>query len=261
MGLSADRRLLFVFYGIMMNGLFITGTDTEIGKTFITAILTLGLRNMGMSVCPAKPIASGGVLYENSWISEDVLTYQRLTGILEAPSLLSPICFQRPASPHLAAELEGQSIRPQQAIDALHELAQWYEMLLIEGIGGWLVPITYEYSVADLAQEIQFPVLVVSANKLGTLNHTLLTLESIRNRGLSIAGVVMTNPNRPGDSDIAANNIETIKKVGHVEILGVIPYLGENAVQTHTPDTLWPKIKDQILWQRIRQILHTPGNV
>ncbi|RJP22972.1 MAG: dethiobiotin synthase [Candidatus Omnitrophota bacterium] len=240
-----------------MNGLFITGTDTEIGKTLITALLSLGLRKHGMNCCPVKPIATGGILHHGNLISEDVLFYQKVTGIRETESIMNPVCLKRPASPHFAASLEARSIHPPEIIRFLRGLARSYEALLVEGIGGWLVPITEEYSVADFASELGLPVILVSANKLGTLNHTLLTLESMRTRGIEPAGVFFSKPTPLIESDMDANNIETIQTIGHVEILGSVPYLDSRLFEESSREILWQNVKETIQWSKIIQCLRT----
>ncbi len=239
-----------------MNGFFITGTDTEIGKTLITALLTLGLRRRGVDVGPVKPIASGGIEVDGVLASPDALVYKKFSGIDETVHNLCPVCFKHPASPHLAAEMEGQVIDPQIAIEALQILHEKYQALMVEGIGGWLVPITYDYSIADFAVDLNMPVILVSANKLGTLNHTLLTIESIRKRGLKLAGVIITHPAPPADQHIALNNIETIERIGKTKILGNIPYLGQDIEQKENAASLWPQIKDAFQWQTIHQLLN-----
>lgn len=239
-----------------MDGLFITGTDTEIGKTLITSILAYGLRKRGIKACPVKPIASGGVNEKGILVSEDARFYRRFCGLDESASTLNPCCFRHPASPHLAADMEGKTIDSQAVINSLHSLAHQYEYLLIEGIGGWMVPIAECYTVADFAWDLDLPVLIVSANRLGTINHTLLTIESMRIRDIDPMGVIMTHPSPIQDRQIAEDNINTIRQFGEVEILGNVPYLGKNIERNETADTLWPRIEETIQWQRILQILH-----
>jgi len=240
-----------------MRGFFITGTDTEIGKTLITALLAAGLRARGISCCPVKPLGAGGEMAEGRRISEDAIVYRNLGGMGEPLALLNPRCLERPASPHFAAELERITLAPGDLLAPLRVLAERYDYLLVEGIGGWLVPVTYDYSVADFARDLGLPVLVVSANRLGTLNHTLLTLESIRGWGLETAGVVFTHPYPGGEADMAANNVETIRRMGRVEILGTIPYLGERIEESSYPETVWNTVKDCFSWERIIQKLRT----
>jgi dethiobiotin synthetase len=241
-----------------LRGFFITGADTEIGKTLITALLTLGLRRKGISCCPVKPIASGGVLADEALVSEDALTYRRLAQCAEPATVLNPLCFRLPASPHFAAESEGRRIDPHSLLPSLSRLAERYEILLVEGVGGWLVPITYEYLVADFARELGLPVILVSANRLGTINHTLLSLASIRAYGLEPAGVMMTKPVAGEPTPMEMNNIETIERIGKIDILGQVPFLEPDDVTGTDQERLWNKIKETIRWERLLQKLHTP---
>ncbi len=241
-----------------MQGFFITGTSTEIGKTFVTALLTKGLSERGISACPVKPVASGGVSSGGALISEDALVYQRLAEVGEPLSVLSPFCLKRPASPHFAAELEAKEIPFAQIDSTLGQLSQRYDMLLVEGIGGWLVPLTNEITIADYAERLGLPVIVVSANVLGTLNHTLLTLNAVRQRNVDLAGVIFTHPSPDIELDLAENNIETVRRMGQAEILGSVPFV-ENA-ESIDPQSLWTQVKDTIQWERILQKRHTQKN-
>ncbi|MEW6234063.1 MAG: dethiobiotin synthase [Candidatus Omnitrophota bacterium] len=240
-----------------MKGFFITGTDTGIGKTLITSLLALGLRRQGVHVCPVKPIGAGGVFIENRLISEDVLVYRRVADIEEPASLLNPICFQRAVSPHFAAELEGRPIVSCQIIKSLEKISARYDVLLVEGVGGWMVPLNGEYLVADLAKALKLPILVASANRLGTLNHTLLTLASIRQSGCSLAGVVFTHSQPDAPADLARNNIETIEKIGKTAILGSIPFLEPQLLENPDRELLWRKIRNAFQWNQIIQLLTT----
>lgn len=162
---------------------FITGTDTGVGKTYFTAMLTRALRKAGFDTAALKPICCGP--------REDVHILRAAADGELTPEEINPLFFDLPAAPLAAAREEKR------AVD-LDELAAWFQRLrpqrrswLVEGAGGWLVPITREKTVADLASLIGLPVLVVVANRLGCLNHTLLTIESIRARGLECAGLVL----------------------------------------------------------------------
>lgn len=240
-----------------MRGFFITATDTGVGKTLVTSILTLGLRQMGLNVCPLKPIGTGGIEQEGRYISEDAQVYRQLTGIEEPASVLNPICFRYPASPHLSSEMEEKAVRVIDVLRAIKQVGERYELLVVEGVGGWLVPIKKEYCIADFANELGLPVLVVSANRLGAINHTLLTLESIRARGSHPAGVIFTDPASKKDPAISRNNIETVQRLGRVEILGEIPFLGKDIERKGTAEKLWQHVKENVRWERIQQILYT----
>lgn len=240
-----------------MPGLLITGTDTEIGKTLITALLAMGLRRRGVDAVPVKPVASGGVESEDGPVSEDALAYRRIAGIGEPMETLNPFCLRMPASPHFAAERENATVPVDELLDRLRGLAA-RRAVLAEGIGGWLVPLTERVLVADFAQRLGWPVIAVSANRLGTINHTLLTLESIRNRGIEPAGVILTHLEPGGPTPIQRNNAETIERMGGADILGNVPHLESTLINGENTARLWETIAPCIQWNRIETLLNTP---
>jgi dethiobiotin synthetase len=177
---------------------FITGTDTDAGKTFVTALLTRSLRKAGFDTVAMKPISCGepgdtGALRE---AADNELSIEEVT----------PVAYKAPLAPIEAARLEGRTFNPAEVMKAFHHLRSTHRSLLVEGVGGWLVPLSSTYDAADLAKEMNLPVLLVVRNKLGTLNHALLTLESIKARGLTCAGIVLNNhPSDEGDPAREAN--------------------------------------------------------
>jgi len=245
-----------------MSGLFITGTDTGIGKTLVTALLALGLRQLGRRCVPIKPIGSGAVMQGGTAftggraVSEDALAYQQIAGVGEALSLLNPLCLIKPASPHLAAELEGRAIDTGALVKHVGSCINQFESVLVEGVGGWRVPITRGYGVNDFARELGLPVLVVSANRLGTINHTLLTVEAIRQTGLKVAGVVMSSPEPEQDETIANDNIKTIAGLSGAPILGEVPYLDGGFFAMNIQQK-WQRIQPMFGWAAITAALDT----
>ena len=163
--------------------LFITGTDTNAGKTFVTALLTRALRGRGFETIALKPLCSG----ERS----DVEILQAASDHCLSLDETNPIWLREPAAPLVAARLENRSISLDALIDWFCALSEKHPSLLVEGAGGWLVPITPTQTIADFAARLALPVVVVVANRLGCINHTLLTLESIRARGLHCPGIVL----------------------------------------------------------------------
>lgn len=171
--------------------LFITGTDTEVGKTYFTALLVRAMRAAGIDAVGFKPVACG------DWGDVDALV-AAADGV-EERAAICPLHFEMPASPLTAAFAEERTIDPAVILSAWRTLSARHETVIVEGIGGWRVPITPDYSVADLACDLGLPVLVVVRNRLGALNHTLLTIESIEARGLPCAGLVLNNVGVPDD--------------------------------------------------------------
>jgi dethiobiotin synthetase len=201
-----------------MNGLFITGTDTGVGKTVVAAACMHRFR--GSSALQYwKPVQTGIEL------DDDTATVRRLGLCEEAEIDGSGIRLPRPVSPHLAARLAGERIELDLLVSAFRTAPDGRSRL-IEGAGGTLVPLNDTQTMADLIAELGLPVLVVARSALGTINHTLLTLEALRNRSLPVAGVVMT-----GAPD--AENRRAIEYYGNITVVAVMPRLSPL-----TPETL-----------------------
>lgn len=168
---------------------FITGIDTDAGKTYCTAWLASRLAEEGKTVITQKFIQTGNVGY-----SEDIEAHRRLTGTgmlpEDAEGLTAPIIFSYPASAQLAARIDGREIDLSVIDRARDELAKRYDIVLVEGAGGMMVPITDSYFAIDYAAERNLPVILVTNSRLGSINHTVLSLEAIRARGLELAAVL-----------------------------------------------------------------------
>lgn len=176
---------------------FITGTDTGVGKTFVTALLARALRRAGLDTVALKPLCSGD--------RSDVDILRSACGEELERDEINPLWFQTPVAPLLAARLERRSV-------SVPALAAWFtavshgrQSVLVEGAGGWLVPVAEKFLVADLAAALGLPVLVVVANRLGCINHTLLTIESIRSRGLECRGLILNSLPSEADDSLAGN--------------------------------------------------------
>ncbi len=208
-----------------MKSLFITGTDTDAGKTFVTAGIVSGFVNQGVNAVAAKPVQTGCV----NGIAED-LEFALKTACLSftEPILkeLCPLRFEPACSPHLAAELADYSISLPSMISNLLNLQTDFECVVAEGAGGIMVPLGNKKLMLDLMVELVWPVVLVSSDKLGTINHTLLSISALRQAGLDIAGVVI-NHTSPPSSLISKSNTVAIQEYGDVEILGEIPFSPE----------------------------------
>ena len=205
-----------------MNGLFITGTDTDIGKTALSALLLAELRRRGINAAPMKPAQTGcegGVPdldYSLSMaaMEVDTETYQHM-----APYRFEPAC-----SPHLAAELAGTEIEIAEMVIAARTLGSEYEFVLAEGAGGVIVPLNRRETMLDLMQALRYPILLAARPGLGTINHTLLSIQALRSDGLEIAGVVFVASTDQESTFIEEDNGATIEHFGKVPVLGTIPY-------------------------------------
>ena len=172
-----------------MRGLFITGTDTGVGKTFVSCALARGLRAAGVDVGVMKPIETG-VPAEGP---EDARALRLAAGVDDPLDLICPVRFPLPASPEAAARAEGQTVSLAPIHDAFDSLARRHRFMLVEGAGGLLVPIDAHTDMADLARRLDLPLLLVARAGLGTVNHTRLTLEAAEARGLEVFGVVISH--------------------------------------------------------------------
>lgn len=173
---------------------FVTGTDTDAGKTFVTALLTRSLRKAGFDTVAMKPVSCGepGDTEEIRAAAENELSSGEVT----------PVAYKAPLAPIEAARLEGRTFEPEEVLAVFRNLRATHLSMLVEGVGGWLVPLAPGYTSADLAVAMGLPVLLVVRNRLGCVNHTLLTLESIKAHGLTCAGIVLNN--HPADNGDAA---------------------------------------------------------
>ncbi|MEK7448481.1 MAG: dethiobiotin synthase [Planctomycetota bacterium] len=215
---------------------FITGTDTGVGKTVVTAGLARAWLAEGYNVGVMKPIATGGKPYKckmqnsvsriphSQLLSPDVKFLIKATGLKDPINLINPICLKQPLAPNLAAKLSRRKINLNKIWSAYRELKKRHEILLVEGIGGLMVPIKDNYFVADLVKEMDLPLIIVIRPSLGTINHTLLTIQYARARGLKIKGFIV-NYDRPGKIGLAEKLAPSaIQKIAGVPCLGVIPY-------------------------------------
>lgn len=215
----------------MLPGFFITGTDTDVGKTYVGALIARSLHEAGYRVGVYKPAASGCRLEEGELVSDDALALWQAAG---RPSTLHNVCPQRfaaPLAPHLAARAEGRKIDGRLLREGLNYWRERSDILLVEGAGGLLAPIDEEESFADLAYEFGLPLIIVSKNALGTINHTLLTLHAARtlHGGLSVEGIVLNHPAPPKTDDLSvATNRRELELRSHIPILGEVYWKAEN---------------------------------
>ncbi len=213
------------------SGVFVTGTGTEVGKTVIAAVIARTLAAEGKSVAVFKPAITG--LDEEGEADHQLL--RRAAGSAQSDGEIAPYRYGPPSSPHLAAAMAGEEIEPERLRAAARAAADSAELLVCEGVGGLLVPLAGgfckpagdksapPYLVRDLAVDLGYPLVIASSPGLGTINHTLLTIEAARAAGLEVASVVLTPwPGQP--TEIESSNRETIAALGKVEV-EVLPLL------------------------------------
>jgi dethiobiotin synthetase len=209
---------------------FVTGTDTGVGKTVITAAIVAALRAGGRDAIGLKPVVTGtDEPPEPGWLPD----HELLAAVSEAPiHEVNFAAYGPPVSPHLAAELSGRHIDPAELAAAIRASAERHELAIVEGVGGLLVPLTGHYDVGDLAAELKLPVIVVARAGLGTINHTLLTLKAGRAQGLRIAAVVLNNFPRDRPTTIERSNLETLERLGGDVETTTFPELASAAPET-----------------------------
>lgn len=209
-----------------MAGLFITATDTEVGKTVITGAIAAALKNRGLNVGVMKPLASGGVKSAGgSLVAEDAAFLLKAAGLShDKGKLANPVCLEPALTPAVAAKISGVAIHMDEIIAAYRELSRRHEVVLVEGVGGITAPLWEKYLVADLMAEIAQPALIVARPNLGTINHTVLTAAYAKQRRLPVAGVIINNWDEAAVGVLEQSNADYIEQLTGLPILGKFPY-------------------------------------
>jgi len=209
--------------GNRLKGIFVTGTDTGVGKTVIVSAIARALRNRGIPVGVSKPFASG------SWRDSQLI--RRAACVSDPLRVITPFYFKYPLAPFASLRLEKRRLRPERLKYRLSRLFQMYPLVIVEGIGGTLAPITRRFDALDIASELGLRVILVARLSLGTINHTLLALQEIRRRRLATIGVVFNHfPfSRMGLAE--QTNPRIVRDLSGERILGLFPYLSRKSVQ------------------------------
>jgi len=210
---------------IMAKGIFITGTDTGVGKTVVGSAIASNLRDMGYRVGVMKPVETGCRRIGRRLIPSDATFLKEAVRTRDNLDLINPYRFERPLAPAVAADMEGIRIDIPNIIRAYNILKERHEIVIIEGAGGILVPLYKDYLFLDLIRDMETPIIIVSRTGLGTINHTLLTLRCAQENGIPVIGIIMnhTTNERPDPSE--ETNPLVIKRLSGVPLLGVIPFL------------------------------------
>lgn len=209
----------------MTKGIFVTGTDTGVGKTLVAGGLSALFRENGIDVGVMKPVESGCSREYGILVPKDALFLKEMSGCQDELDLINPYALEHPLAPALAAELERVKIRLEVIQEAYSILASRHELVLVEGVGGMLVPITSGRLMADLVKELGgLSLLIVTRALLGTLNHTLLTLYYARREGMEVLGVVM-NQTSPQYGLAESLNAGALRRWGGAPFLGSLPFL------------------------------------
>jgi dethiobiotin synthetase len=206
-----------------MNGIFITGTDTGVGKTFTTCGLISVLANLGKRVGVLKPAETGCRLQNGILYPDDATRLAAFAYTTEPLDLICPYRFAPPLAPSVAAAQARVTIDPDHIGTVYRQIAARHDVTLVEGAGGLLVPLVGRYTFANLARDLSLPVLVVVGSKLGALNHTLLTLHYAQSYGLRLLGYIVNHPSQSED-EATRTNARTLQELTEVPCLGVIPH-------------------------------------
>ena len=199
---------------------FITGTDTGVGKTLIGCALLHGFAAQGKRVVGMKPVAAG---CDDDDRNEDVMQLRAASNVLATRGQINPYCFARAVAPHLAARFVGISINFARIVESFEELSAQADVVIVEGAGGFCVPLNNEQDSADLAKQLGMPIILVVGMRLGCLNHALLTVEAIAVRGLTLAGWVANAPD--GQMAMLDENIAALQQRIGAPLLGIVPHL------------------------------------
>lgn len=203
---------------------FVTGTDTEVGKTRISVGLIQCLQHAGYKTAAMKPIASGCEWLDKQWKNEDALALMKQADVTLPYNIVNPYAFEPAIAPHLAAQQAKIEISLPEIQQRFQQIAEQSEAVIVEGAGGWLVPLNAEQTMADLALTLNLPVILVVDIRLGCINHALLSVVAIQQSGLELAGWVANHTRAQAQSDAI---IESLKQRISSPCLGVVPYLDE----------------------------------
>jgi dethiobiotin synthetase len=213
----------------MAKGFFVTGSDTGVGKSFVSAALMHALKQQGLRVVGMKPVASGCEHTAEGLRNEDALLLQQHAALSVAYELINPYAFAPAIAPHLAAQRAGVTIELVPIIERFEKLQAMSDAVIVEGAGGWLVPLNNNESIADLAAALRLPVIIVVAIRLGCINHALLTAQAVRAGGCSLAGWIANHA-----SESSVESVETIRAIAmriDAPLLGIVPFTPSLSVE------------------------------
>jgi len=226
----------------LSDGIFITATDTGVGKTLISASLAWKLSQRNDKVCIMKPFATSNKIFSKKFYSKDLYLLSKSIGLKEDQSYLNPYFYKLPTSPYMASKL--LKTKPPNIMIALKKfshLKEKYNFIVVEGIGGLMVPINQKYNLVDFVKLTMLPVIIVTSPRIGTINHTLLTIQKCKDYKIPIKGIIFNKmPERP--NIVVKSTPSFIERLTKIQILGTIPYYKGLRYNSDT----FKKISDQI---------------
>ena len=206
-----------------MKSYFITGTDTGVGKTTITAALAACIKKLGVDVGVMKPVATG-IQQKSGFKSSDVSVLCQACGADDAEDLVNPVFMPLPASPYDVSKILDLKFDKEIIFEKFERLKNKHKMLLVEGIGGIMTPISRDYFVADMIKAMGLETIIITRSTLGTLNHTMMTVNTCRNYQIPIKGIIINNYDEKG-GPAEKNSPSTIHEITNVPILGILPFV------------------------------------
>jgi dethiobiotin synthetase len=208
----------------MFKGIFITGTDTGVGKTYLASGIAAEMRLRGVNVGVMKPAETGCSMRGGRLVPQDARRLMKAAGVDDLVDLVNPYRFRRPLAPSVAARLAGKKIEPDKILLAYRELSRRHDFMIVEGAGGIMVPLRGVYTYLDLAKALALPILIVARPGLGTINHTLLTIAALRERRLAISGIVINHTQKHRANLAEMTNPAELGRISGVNIVGTIPF-------------------------------------
>ncbi|MFB5188690.1 dethiobiotin synthase [Alicyclobacillus fastidiosus] len=232
-----------------MSGIFITATDTEIGKTLVGGGIVGALRARGIDIGVFKPMQSGHLAIDSAG---DATRLKRLSGVRDGLEMICPFSYEEPLAPRLAMQRAKQKVTLDDIMTHYHTMQKRHHHLLVEGAGGLVVPYTSDALVADCAAVMNLPIIVIARSNLGTVNHAALTVAYAKARGLHVGGIIVNGYGRTQPVGTAEeHNPDMIREITGIDVLGVIPWLGSNPMEA----VIIQAIESHVDMAKIEQLL------
>jgi dethiobiotin synthetase len=209
----------------MAKGIFITGTNTDVGKTVVAGALAMGLKKIGFSVGVMKPVETGCKKVGKRLIPSDAIFLKKASGSRDSLDLINPYRFEKSLAPSVASELEGGRIDISRILKTFDIIKKRHNIVIIEGAGGILVPVYKDYLFLDLIRDLGLPVLIVARPWLGTINHTLLTIRCAQEYGIPVIGFILNYTKDLKQDPSEKTNPLVIKRLSNVPLIGIFPFI------------------------------------
>lgn len=228
-----------------MRSVFVTGTDTGIGKTVVAAGMAAAIARRGVDVGVMKPVATGGRRQGPRVMSDDALFLKSASGARDPLALINPVAFEAPLAPNLAARVARRTVDLPRIWKAYRLLSRLHPAVVVEGVGGLMVPLQDRYFVADLVQRLKLPLIVVARPTLGTINHTTLTVMAARAYGIEVVGLVINSTEKSRHGVVERLAADALEQATNVPVLAEVPFL-EDPSPSNLPLDLFDPVVDRL---------------